>query len=170
MSSLVVGWPKKSQLNGLDGHENGMRNPGKNQRGWKERSRHCQRNALSFDRMPYPMPIQEKFRKRLDILPEVCYTVGMELPPVPSELLEPHITKLMGILFGEYARTGCTKTGFKILLNQAKALSMLISSMRATHCNIAFTNKVQGMLWEMERDPEFMKTNNRHFKKVLRGS
>jgi len=117
-----------------------------------------------------PDASQEKFRKWFDFRPPACYTVGMELPHVASELLEPHITKLMGILFHEYARTGCTKTGFKILSNQAKALSMLISSLKATHCNIAFTNQVQGMLWEMERDPKFMKTINRHFMKVYRGS
>lgn len=59
----------------------------------------------------------------------------------------------MGIMFTDYVQAGCTDIAFQVLLGQARALGMFVSELHATHCSLAFTNEVRGMLWEAERDP-----------------
>jgi len=87
---------------------------------------------------------------------------------VPSELLEGPLSKIMGILFSEYAQCGCTDEGFKVLLGQARALGMFVSELNATHCSLAFTNEVRSMLWQAERDPKARKEMDKHFKATFK--
>ena len=87
---------------------------------------------------------------------------------IPSELLERPITYIMGILIYEYVRANCTKVAFKVLLGQARAFSMFLSTVKATHCSMAFTREVQSMLWAAERDPKEKAEMDAHFRAVYK--
>lgn len=85
---------------------------------------------------------------------------------VPSELLEGPVTKILGTLIHEYIERGCKDTDLEILNRETRAISMLVSSLGATHCSLALTNEFQSIIWEAGRNPVFKQHMDELWKQV----
>jgi 3-deoxy-D-arabino-heptulosonate 7-phosphate (DAHP) synthase len=84
---------------------------------------------------------------------------------IPSEMLEPVITKTLADIFSWYGAD--QKLSYRDMEQMITGLSMFVSNCNATHCNIAITN-VQGMIWQFEKQPQklrklFKEVADRHY-------